>query len=212
MPMQFYDYKMAPSPRRARIILAEKNVPHEAFEIDMMKNEQMSESYRAVNPNCTIPALRLEDGTVLTDNAGIAVYLEALYPEPPLMGRTPLEKAEIATWQAKIEFGFMMGAANALRNANPAMKNRALPGPHNYVQIPELAVRGLAQIDNFMDMLDVHLEGREFVAADQFSVADITGGCTLDFCKAVRKRPDPERHLNIIRWRSALAERPSFNL
>ena len=212
MSMQFYDFKMAPSPRRARIILAEKKVPHEAIQIDMMKNEQMSESYRAVNPNCTVPALRLGDGTVLTDNAGIAVYLEETYPEPPLLGITALDKAEVATWQAKIEFGFLIGAASALRNTNPAMKNRALPGPHNYAQIPELAARGLTQIDNFMDILESRLEGREFIAADQFSIADITGGCTLDFCKAVRKRPDPERHPNIIRWREGLSKRPSFNL
>ena len=212
MPILFYDYKMAPSPRRTRIILAEKNVPHEAIQIDMMKNEQMSDEYRSINPSCTIPALRLEDGNILTDNAGIAIYLEETYPEPPLMGRTALEKAEIATWQAKIEFGFMMGAAHALRNGNPAMKNRALPGPHNYEQIPELSARGLAQIDHFMDELETHLEGRDFIAANQFSVADITGGCTLDFCKAVRKRPDPERHINIVRWRAGLAERPSFSL
>ena len=212
MTIVFYDYKMAPSPRRARIILAEKQVPHEVVQIDMMKNEQMGDAYRAINPNCTIPALKLEDGTILTDNAGIAIYLEETYPEPPLMGTTPLEKAEIATWHSKIESGFGMAVAHALRNANPAMKNRALPGPHNFEQIPALAARGMMQIDHFMERLDAHLKGREFIAANQFSIADIMGGCTLDFARVVKKMADSERHPNIVRWRAGLAKRPSFSL
>jgi len=138
MTITFYDCKTAPSPRRARIILAEKNVPHDVVQIDMMKNEQRSEEYRAINPGQTIPALKLEDGTVLTDNAGIAAYLEAEYPEPPLLGSTALEKADIATWQWRIENGLGMSVANAFRNAHPAMKGRALPGPYDYEQIPEL--------------------------------------------------------------------------
>jgi len=212
MTVTFYDFKMAPSPRRARIILAEKNVPHTAIQIDLMTNEHMGEAYRAINPNCTVSALKLEDGTVLTDNAGIAVYLEETYPETPLMGSTPLEKADIATWQSKIEGGFGMAAAHALRNANPAMKNHALPGPYNYEQIPELSVRGLKQIDNFLEVLEAHLEGREFIAANQLSIADITAACTLDFARVVRKKADPEKHPNIVRWRAGLAKRPSFNL
>jgi glutathione S-transferase len=148
----------------------------------------------------------------LTDNAGIAIYLEETYPEPPLLGTSPLEKAEIATWQSKVESGFGMAVAHALRNGNPAMKGRALPGPHDYAQIPELSARGLAQIDNFMDLLETHLEGRDFIATDQLSIADITAACTLDFARVVRKKADPERHPNILRWRAGLAQRPSFNL
>ena len=84
-----------------RIVLAEKQVPHESVEVDMMKNEQMGEAYRAINPNCTIPALKLEDGSVLTDTAGIAAWLEDVYPDPPLLGTTALEKADIASWNAQ---------------------------------------------------------------------------------------------------------------
>ena len=211
MTLTFYDFKMAPSPRRARIILAEKNVPHEAVEIDMMKAEQMGDAYRAINPNATIPALKLDDGTVLTDNAGIAIWLEETYPDPPLMGTTALEKADIATWQARVESDFGMGVASALRNANPAMKGRALPGPYDYEQISALAERGLLQIDNFFERLEVHLEGKEFVAANRLSVADITAFVFMDFAKIVQKQPG-ETHSNIARWRSALRKRPAFQL
>jgi len=210
MTVTFYDYKMAPSPRRVRIILAEKNVQHETVQIDMMQNEQMSDAYRAINPNCTIPALKLDDGTILTDNAGIAAWLEATHPEPPLMGITPHARAEIATWQARIESEFAMGVAHALRNTNPAMKGRALPGPVDYEQIPTLAERGIAQVGHFFEKLESHLQGRDFIASDQFSIADITAAVTLDFAKVIKKRPTDE-HPNIKRWRSALNDRPSFS-
>jgi glutathione S-transferase len=211
MSLTFYDFKMAPSPRRARIILAEKHVPHEVVEIDLRTGEQMGDAYRAINPNCTVPALKLEDGTVLTDNAGIAVWLEETYPTPPLLGTTPLEKAEIASWQFRVETEFGMGVASALRNSNPAMKSRALPGPHNYEQIPALAERGLQQVENFFAALEERLKGRDFIAAGRLSVADVTCFVFMDFAKIVRKQPS-ESHVNISRWRDALRERPAFKL
>jgi len=211
MTITFYDFQMAPSPRRARIILALKNVPHETVQIDMMRNEQLGEDYRKINPNCTLPALKLNDGTVLTDNAGIAVWLEETYPEPPLFGTTPLKKADIATWNSRIEGELGWGVASALRNANPAMANRALPGPHDYEQIPELARRGLLQIDNFFETLERHLETRDFVAGGRLSVADVTCFCFTEFAKIVKKQPG-EGHPNILRWHGSLKERSAFQL
>lgn len=206
-----YDYSRAPSPRRARILLAEKGVAHDTVEIDMMTGAQMSEAYRAINPNCTIPALVLEDGAILTDNAGITAWAEASYPEPPLLGTTPLEKAEIATWNARIESEGFMAIAEALRNSSPAMKDRALPGPRDYAQIPELAERGLARLKAFLDVLNTRLEGRDFVATSRFSLADITAVVAVDFARAVRIKPGDE-HTNLIAWRARMAERPSMSL
>ena len=91
-----YDCTTAPSPRRARIFLAEKGIAHETVQVDLRNSEQLSSAYQKINPQCTVPALRIEDGAMLTDNAAITAYLEARYPEPPLLGTTPNEKAEIA--------------------------------------------------------------------------------------------------------------------
>ena len=99
-----YDCATAPSPRRARILLAEKGVAHETVQVDLRNGEQLGEAFRKINPQCTVPALRTDDGLLLTDNAAIAAYLEARYPEPPLLGRTPQEKAEIASWNWRVEF------------------------------------------------------------------------------------------------------------
>ncbi len=209
--LTLYDYAMAPSPRRARILLAEKGVTHETVTIDLRVNEQLGDAFRAVNPQCTVPALRLEDGHVLTDNAAIAAYVEARYPEPALLGRTPLEKAEIASWNWRIEYEGLLAIAEALRNSAPAMKDRALAGPVGYAQIPELAQRGLARVQQFFRTLDAHLAGRETIATDRLSIADITAVVAVDFARVLRVKPGDE-HPQLLRWRAAMALRPAMAL
>jgi len=205
-----YDCATAPSPRRARILLAEKGIAHETVQVDLVRGEQLGEAYRAINPQCTVPALRTEEDGLLTDNAAIAAWLEARYPEPPLMGRTPAEKAEIASWNWRIEFEGLLAIAETMRNGSPALADRALPGPVNYAQIPELAQRGLARVQHFFQTLNDRLAGREFVATDRFSLADITAVTAVDFARIVRVKPG-EQHPELVRWRAAMAERPSMS-
>lgn len=206
-----YDCATAPSPRRARILLAEKGIVHETVQVDLRGGEQMGDAYRAINPQCTVPALRTEEGRVLTDNAAIAAYAEALKPEPPLLGRTPLEKAQIASWNWRVEFEGLLAVAEALRNGSPAMANRALPGPRDYAQIPELAQRGLQRVQDFFTTLDERLAASEFVAGDSFSIADITAVVAVDFARAVKVKVS-EQHPHLQRWRTALSTRPSLSL
>jgi len=206
-----YDCATAPSPRRARILLAEKGIAHDTVQVDLRTGEQLGDAYRAINPQCTVPALRTDDGLLLTDNAAIAAYLEAAYPQPPLMGITPEEKAEIASWHWRAEFEGLMAIAEALRNGSPAMANRALPGPVNYPQIPELAQRGLARVQQFFVALNDRLAEREFVATDRFSVADITAVVAVDFARVVKVKPK-EAHPHLVRWRTAMGQRAALGL
>ncbi len=204
--MTLYDCATAPSPRRARILLAEKGVTHHTVQVDLRNGEQLGEAFRRINPQCTVPALVTEEGPVLTDNAAIAAYVEARHPEPPLLGRTPLDKADIAGWQWRVEFEGLIAIAEALRNSSPAMADRALPGPVNYAQIPALAERGLARVRQFFSTLDAHLAGRDFIAAGQFSIADITAVVAVDFARAVKIKPGDE-HPHLRRWREAMQAR-----
>jgi glutathione S-transferase len=210
MPV-LYDCSTAPSPRRARILLAEKGVAHETVQVDLRNGEQMGEAFRAINPRCTVPALRTDEGAVLTDNAAIAAYAEARWPDPPLLGRTPVDKAQIASWNWRIEFEGLMAVAEALRNSAPAMADRALPGPVNFPQIPALAERGVKRLQQFFDVLDAHLAGRDFVITDGLSIADITAAVAVDFARIVKVKPG-EQHANLLRWRAGMAQRPAFNL
>jgi glutathione S-transferase len=153
--------------------------------------------------------LRTDSGALLTDNAAIIAWAEARFPEPPLLGTTPDEKAAIASWQWRAEFEGLMAVAEALRNGSPAMANRALPGPVDYAQIPALAERGLARLERFFAVLDERLAACRFVGGSTFSVADITAVVAVDFARAVKRKPD-ERHPHLLAWRARLGERPSM--
>jgi glutathione S-transferase len=206
-----YDCSTAPSPRRARIVLAEKGIPHDTVQVNLAQREQMGDAFRAINPRCTVPALRLEDGTVLTDNAAIEAWAEAAVPEPPLFGRSPVDKAEIASWHWRVEFEGLQAIAEGFRNGSPAMAGRALSGPSDFEQIPALAQRGVQRTQLFLRTLDDHLRDREFIAAGQFSIADVVAVVTVDFARILKVKPGPE-HPHLLRWREAMGRRPSMSL
>lgn len=207
--LKLYDCTTAPSPRRARMLLAEKGIEHENIQIDLRTGEQMSESFRKVNPRCTVPALVTEDG-VLTENAEIAAYLEAIYPEKPMLGITPREKSLIAKWNWRCEMEGLMSIASALRNSTPAMKDRALPGPRNIAQIPELAERGLKQIAWFFEDLNAQLSENKYVAGANYSVADITATVVVDFARWVKVFPQ-ESQTALLEWHERMKARPSYD-
>ena len=206
-----YDCSTAPSPRRARILLAEKGIRHETVQVDLRNGEQLGEAYRKINPQCTVPALATEEGAILTDNAAITAWAEAQYPDPPLLGTTPLEKAEIASWNWRVEFEGLLAIAEAMRNTSPGLANRALAGPANYAQIPELGRRGLERLQRFMVVLNERLDGRDYIAGGRFSVADITAVVAVDFARIVKVKPG-EQHPHLVRWRAKVAERTATAL
>ncbi len=188
--------------------MAEKGLEIETVQIDMMKGEQLSEDYRKINPRCTIPSLELDDGTVLTENTAIADYLEALQPDPPLMGRNEVERALVVEWNAIIERNGIGSLADAFRNTNPAFEGRATVGPENYAQIPELAERGRSRALAFFKMLDEKLEGREYVATGDFSLADITALVAMDFARTARVEV-PEGYTHLHQWHTRVSARAS---
>ena len=206
-----YDCATAPSPRRARILLAEKGVAHETVQVDLKTGEQMGEAYRRINPHCTVPALRTDDGLLLTDNAAIAAWVDARFPQPPLLGITPAEKADVASWNWRVEFDGLLAIAEALRNGSPSMANRALPGPVDHAQIPALAERGRARAQLFFATLNEHLADRAFIATDRFSVADITAVVAVDFARVIKLRVD-DQVPELQRWRAGMALRPAMAL
>jgi len=209
--MKFYDCQTAPSPRRARIFIAEKGLDIETIEIDLGTGEQFGDAFRRLNPRCTVPVLELDDGTTITENIGIATYLEAAYPAPPLMGTTHQEKALIATWNARIEFEGLLPIADAFRNRTKGMKDHAITGPTKYAQIPALAERGLERAREFFGTLDQRLATSTFIAGEVYSLADITALCIVDFAAWV-KVAIGEDQINLERWHDAVSARPSSQL
>jgi len=209
--MIFYDCSTAPNPRRARMFIAEKGVEIETRDISIAKGEQLSQEFLAVNPRGTIPVLVTDDGTVLAENLGIAAYLEAAFPEPPLMGVSPEEKGLVMMWNAIVEQQGGMPIAEVLRNTNPHMKGRAIPGPLDFEQIPELAERGRARVGFFFDQLEERLQHSPWLAGERFSLADITGFVFVDFARVIRTRI-PEDNSATLDWFERIKARPSAAL
>ena len=209
--MKFYDCQPAPSPRRARIFIAEKGLEIETIQVDLSSREQLSDAFKQKNPRCTVPVLELDDGTCLNENIGIATFLEAATPDPPLLGTTPEERGLIASWNARVEFEGLWALADVLRNSSKGMAGRAITGPTDYEQIPELAERGRTRGIEFFDMLDQRLGESEYLAGERFSLADITALVTSDFAKWVKLGPTDE-HKNTKRWYEAVSSRPSARL
>ncbi len=209
--MKFYDCQSAPSPRRARIFIAEKGLEIETVEVDLGKAEQLSDAFVRINPRCTVPVLELDDGIFLTENAGIAAYLEALAPAPPLLGTTPEERGLIASWNARVELEGLWPIADALRNRSKGMIGRAITGPTDYEQIPELAERGRARGLEFFDMLNQRLGESEYLAGNSFSLADITALVVVDFAGWVKLGPADD-HQSTKHWYESVSKRPSASL
>jgi len=206
--MKFYDCKTAPSPRRVRIFLAEKGLDIETVQVDLGAQEQFSDWYREINPDCVVPALKLDSGAVLSEVIAICSYLESVNPGTPLMGRSDLERAEVLMWNAKMEQQGLWAVADAFRNRTKGLVDRALPGQVSYAQIPELAERGRRRVADYFQRLDDIFATREFVAGETFSVADITALVAVEFAAWV-KIPLPDDALNLRRWHEAVAARPS---
>ena len=206
--MKFYDFKIAPSPRRVRMVMKEKGIEVETIQIDLGAKAQFDDSFREINPRCTVPVLKLDDGTCLCENASIVRYLEEVYPEPPLLGHDPLEKALVAEWTARIEWEGIYGVAEALRNKSEFFKDSSLTGPIRFKQVPELEARGRKRATAMFVALDERLGQSPFLAGDHFSAADIAGFVFVDFAKWIKLEPAAELN-NLKQWCEAIAARPS---
>lgn len=207
--MKFYDCKTAPSPRRVRIFMVEKGIEVPTVQVDLRNREQLESRFREVNPYATVPVLELDDGTRLHSTAAIWRYLEERYPDPALMGRTALEKARVADIQWRVEIEGFYAVAELLRNSAPGMKDRALTGPINYAQIPELAERGRKRTRAFLDELEsLAQSANPFLCGEHFSVADIDALVVVDFARRLHLEPDASA-AHTARWYERVSSRPS---
>jgi glutathione S-transferase len=200
--MKLYDTKTAPNPRRTRIFLAEKGIVVPTEQVDMTTFQHRTPEYTAINPLQRMPALLLDDGTVITESMAICRYFEALQPEPALFGRLPKEIGLVEMWNRRCEINFFANVAAVFRHLHPAMKDYEIP------QVPAYAEAMRPKAISFLELLDKELAAREFIAGDNYSVADITMLCAVDFMKPSRLVM-PDNLANVKRWHAAVAARQS---
>ncbi len=209
--MKLHDYAHAPNPKRVHMFLAEKGLDMERVEIDLAKQEQLSEAFRKINPLCQVPVLETDDGARISECIAICHYLEALHPEPNLCGSNPIEQAKVLMWNHIVEQEGMAGLAEALRNRIDLFRNHALPGPVEYARIPELVERGCKRAKHFLDFMDRRLANRDYLALDRFTLADITLWASVDMATRMARKFELEvleGRTALAAWRQRLSERP----
>lgn len=208
--MKLFDAAWAPSPRRVRIFLAEKGIAVDRVEVDLKGGEHLGPDYACINPQRQTPALLLDDGTLIDDSLGICRYFEALRPDPPLFGRTPVEIGLVESWLRRIEHDCFQAVAATIRNKLSAFAGRAVSGEWPPIeQIPAMVDRGQRMWNAFADVLDAHLQRHPFIAGDAFSMADIAGLVAIDFGIGTRQDDPRENHPALARWHALISARPS---
>lgn len=199
--MKLYSSAFAPSPRRVRMFAAEKGLAIPTVEIDIAAGATQSPAFLAVNELGETPVLELDDGTRLTESLAICRYLEALHPEPNLLGRAPLEQAQVESLVLQLMFRIYVPTAQAFRHTHRFWQGRVQQVPEYGAQARELV---LAEWQRW----DARLATRAFIAGDRFTFADVVAFTTLEFGKpsGIRVAPD-QGHL--ARWQATIAARPS---
>lgn len=199
--MKLYDNAFAPSPRRVRMFVAEKGLTIPRVEIDIAAGANLAPDFLAINPLGEVPVLELDDGTRLTESLAICRYLEALHPEPDLLGRDPLERARIEAHVLQLMFHCYVPSTHAFRHTHRFWAGRV-------PQVPEYGALAREQVLSRWQALDRELAGREWVAGDRFSFADVVAFTTLDFGKpsGIRLQAD---QVHLKRWYDQVAARPS---
>lgn len=200
--MKLYDNRVAPNPRRVRIFLAEKGMSIPTEEVDIGTLAHKSETFTAVNPFQRVPALLLDDGTVLTESIAICRYVEWLVPDPVLFGRSGIEAAVIEMWERRIEHYLFAPVTHVFRHLHPAMKNLEAP------QVPAWGEANKPRVLDALRLIDRQLAEKPYIAGDSFTVADITALVAVDWLRVARLAI-PDELVNVRRWHGEVAARPS---
>jgi glutathione S-transferase len=182
--------------------LAEKGLSPPYADVDLRTRGHKAPDFLAKNSLGQVPTLVLDDGTVITESVAICRYFEALHPDPPLFGATPLEQAQIEMWIRRIELQLMTPVSLYWVNAHPL--TAGLSG-QKYAPYGEAQKRRASER---MLWLDGEIAGRDFIAGPDFTMADIIAESVVDFAKFVGI-PVPEEARALAAWRARIKQRPS---
>lgn len=199
--MKIYQMAIAPNPRRVRIFLAEKGIDVPYVELDLKSGEQFSAEFKKKNPFALVPVLELDDGTCISESVAICRYFEEIQPEPPLFGRNPVEKARIEMWNRLVELNFLLPTGMCFQHTTDYFKAFKK-------QVPEWGELCRERAAGFFEKLNEHLANQPYVAGENYSIADITALCTVDFSRVNQLRIQ-EHHIHLRSWYERVSQRPS---
>ena len=199
--MILYDLNPGMHPRRVRIFIAEKGISIERREVDAAGGANATPDFLRLNPLGKLPVLELDDGSCIAESLAICRYLEALYPQPPLMGQTPQASAHTEMWTLRMDHELSQPIALAFVHSSDFYRGRV-------EQVPEVANWARGRALQTMAWLDGELAERSHIAGDDYTLADIVAQCACVLGKAVGLRIPPDMtHLS--RWFTQVSARPT---
>jgi glutathione S-transferase len=196
-----YHLWLSPGSRKVRVALAEKSLE---FSMKVEKLWERRPEFVALNPACEVPVLVEADGSVLADDASICEYLEERYPEKPLLGTKPLDRAEtrrIVSW-----FDGKMA-----REVTDGLVNERIMKRFLGFGVPDTAVlrASKANLGYHLEYVSYLAERRRWLAGEEFSLADIAAASHLSAIDYLGEIPWDE-HPQARDWYARVKSRPSF--
>ena len=204
--MILYSSKLAPSPLKVLIFLKEKGILDQVkiIDLDLGKLEHKTPEYKAIAPNSRVPALKLNDDTIILETTAICRYLESLYPEPNLFGENPIEIASIEMWYSRVTYELMVPLMHGFRHTHPHMTQMENQNQEYGLAQRELAVKSL-------DVYNDIIASREYIAGERFTYADIQMVTSLQFLVRLN-RLDLKDYNNLHEYINQVSSKPSFSL
>lgn len=204
--MKLYSSKLAPSPLKVLIFLKEKGILDqvEVIDLDLGKLEHKTPEYKAIAPNSRVPALKLDDDTIILETTAICRYLESLYPEPNLFGENPIEIASIEMWYSRVTYELVVPLMHGFRHTHPHMSQMENQNQEYGLAQRKLAVKSL-------DVYDKIIASREYIAGERFTYADIQMVTSLQFLVRLN-RLDINDYENLNDYINQVSSRSSFSV
>tara|TARA_X000000368_G_C22993834_1_gene695653 strand:+ start:561 stop:1172 length:612 start_codon:yes stop_codon:yes gene_type:complete len=203
--MKLYSSKLAPSPLKVLIFLAEKKIKDvEIINLNLGELEHKKPEYMAIAPNSRVPALKLDDGSIILETTAICRYLESIYPEPNMFGENPMEIALIEMWYSRVTYELATPLAHGFRHTHPHMSE--MEDQNQEFGLSQRNI-GIKALNNFNEII----ASKEFIAGDKFSYADIQMAVNLNFLVRLN-RLDLKDYKNLNDYVIKVFARPSFSI
>ncbi|MDO6563118.1 glutathione S-transferase N-terminal domain-containing protein [Amphritea sp. 1_MG-2023] len=190
---KFY-FHQTPNPMKVALFLEETGLPYELIPVDTLKGEQHTPEYRAINPNGKTPAIE-DGGQRVFDSTAILMYLSE---KTGLLAGNADDRAEMLSWLMFIATGLGPFSGQSVHFRHKAPE-----------QVPYAINRYLREAERHYEVLEAHMEGREYIVGDDYSIADISAWGWIDKVMPVLGGEGLNSYPNLKRWFAKINGRPA---
>jgi len=191
--LELYQFNLSVCSQKVRIALAEKNQPWTNHDVSLAKGEHLTPAFKRMNPRGLVPVL-VHDGNTIFESSVICTYLDEVFPEPPLMPRSPVERATVRLWCklpddilhtacATVSFAISFGQ-QLKKQAGAGLEDRLMkmPDPARRERQRALIEKGIETpffrdhikvFDKAFGEMEMQLAKTKWLASDMFTLADL---------------------------------------